>query len=263
MGYVFDFKTARHYDDWYQDPHNRFIAELEEHLTLRLLKPVRGERLLDIGCGTGRNLFLFNRLGLDVTGLDASPYMLDVARAKLAHRAEFFRGVAEDLPFEDNTFDVATLITTLEFVEDPLKTIEEASRVAGSRLFIGVLNSYALKGMERRIKGIFSESLFNRAKFFSVWELRGLVREVLGKVPMKWGTVLQFPARCKKYSGRLEKWSPVQKCPFGGFIGMVVTLVPTFRTRNIPIGYVTKPRGAVPGLMQTPSQTRSRSKTSG
>ena len=116
MAYIFDFKAAQHYDGWYENPANRFVADLEDQLLLRLLQPARGERILDIGCGTGRHLQVFSEMGLDVTGLDASPYMLDIAREKLGHRAELHQGLAEDLPFEDNSFDIATLITSLEFV---------------------------------------------------------------------------------------------------------------------------------------------------
>ncbi len=83
---------------------------------------------------------MFLNMGLDVTGLDASPHMLEFARKRLGVRAELRRGVAEDLPFDDNTFNVATLMTTLEFVEDSQKAIEEACRVTKDRIFLGVLN---------------------------------------------------------------------------------------------------------------------------
>jgi ubiquinone/menaquinone biosynthesis C-methylase UbiE len=251
MGYVFDFKTAREYDKWYQSPQNRFVADLEDQLLLRLLEPVRGERVLDIGCGTGRHLSMFLELGLDVTGLDASPHMLAIAREKLRHRAELYQGVAEDLPFEDNSFDIATLITTLEFVDDVQKALQEACRVANKRIFLGALNRYAMKGIERRIKGVFSASTYNRARFFSVWELKRKVRQILGKPRLRRGTVLQLPARCRKYTQHLERWPFVHNCPFGCFIGMVVILVPQYRTQNVPIGYVGQPTGAAPELMKT------------
>jgi ubiquinone/menaquinone biosynthesis C-methylase UbiE len=208
MGYVFDYNAARQYDDWYQNPKNRFVAELEDELVLRLLEPVRGERVLDIGCGTGRHLLMFSELGLDITGLDASPHMLGIAQRKLGHRVELHEGLAEDLPFEDNSFDIATLITTLEFVDDAQKALQEACRVAENRILLGVLNRYAIKGIERRLRGIFSKSISHL----------------------------------------------VQRLPFGCFIGMVVTLVPRFRTQNVPIGYAEQHTPAAPGLMKTPIQ---------
>ncbi|OEU80472.1 MAG: hypothetical protein BA872_02445 [Desulfobacterales bacterium C00003060] len=250
MDYVFDFKVAQKYDNWYQNPKNQFIADLENQLLLRLLRPVRGERVLDIGCGTGRNLLMFLEMGLDVTGLDTSPHMLDITRKKLGHRADLHQGLAEALPFEDNSFDIATLITTLEFVDDTHKALQEACRVAKDRIFLGVLNCYAIKGIERRIKGIFSRSTYNRARFFSIWELKGVLRQVVGKTPLKWGTVLHLPASFRRYSQYLERWPFVHRSPFGGFIGMVVTLVPRYTTQNIPIGYVGHPTRAATDLMK-------------
>ena len=251
MGYVFDFKAAQEYDRWYHDPENRFVADLEDQLLLRLLQPVRGERVLDIGCGTGRHLQMFLDMGLDVTGVDASSHMLNMAKKRLGHRAGLHLGSAEDLPFEDNHFNISTLITTLEFVEDTHKAVAEACRVTKDRVFLGVLNRYSLKGIERRIKGIFSKSLFNRARFFGIWGLTREVRNCVGKTPLRRATVHQLPASWRKYTQYIERLPLVQKVPFGTFIGVVVTLVPLFRTQNIPIKYVQKPNGAVSGLMQT------------
>ena len=255
MGYVFDFKEARNYDDWYENPQNRFVGDLEEQIMLRLLNPVRGERVLDIGCGTGRHLSMFFGRGLDITGLDASPHMLEVARKRLAHRADLHQGLAEDLPFEDNSFNIATLVTTLEFVDDTEKALMEACRVAKDRIFLGVLNRYSAKAVERRVGGIFSESVFNRARFFSVWGLKHHVREILGKTPVRWGTVHHLPAGFRRYTQYIEQSSLTHKSPFGTFIGMVVTLLPRYQTKNIPIEYARKPRETAPGLMQTPTHS--------
>jgi ubiquinone/menaquinone biosynthesis C-methylase UbiE len=244
MGYVFDYNAAKQYDSWYENPKNRFIADLEDQLLRRFLQPLRGERVLDVGCGTGRHLLMFSEMGLDITGVDASPHMLGIAQKKLGHRAELQEGLADDLPFEDNSFDIATLITTLEFVDDVQKALQEACRVAEDRIFLGLLNRYSVKGVERRLKGIFSETIYNRAKFFSVWEIKRHVHELLGKTPLTWGTVLHLPVSLKKYTQRLEGWPLVQRCPFGCYIGMVVTLVPRYRTQNLPIGYVGQPTGA-------------------
>ena len=255
MGYIFDFRAAQGYDNWYEDPQNRFVADLEDQALLRLLQPVRGERVLDIGCGTGRHLLMFSELGLDVTGLDASHHMLEMAKRRLGPRAELHQGLAEDLPFEDNSFDVATLITSLEFVDDTQKALAEACRVAKDRIVLGVLNRYAVKSIERRLKGIFSETVFNRARFFSVWGLKRHVREVLGKTPLRWRTVHHLPASLRAYTQCIERNSLVQRCPFGTFIGMVATLMPRYQTQNIPIEYVRRPTKTAPGLMHT--QTRS------
>ena len=237
MGYVFDFNAARDYDRWLNSPERRFAAELENRLMTDLLKPMRGESLLDIGCGNGASLEPFLSMGLRVTGLDPSPYMLDLAVVKLAPQVDFYQGYAEDLPFDDNSFNYAILNTALEFVEDPFKAIEEACRVAKDKVFIGVLNRYALKGLQRRVQGIFTPSIFNRARFFSVWEIKQMLNALLGKAPMSWRTVCQLPHAGHRFLSRMERSALVQRCPFGAFVGVVVSLVPRFRTRPLTLRY--------------------------
>ena len=59
MGYVFNFNDAVSYEQWFNNPQNRFAADLESRLMVDMLSPMRGETLLDIGCGTGARFFLF------------------------------------------------------------------------------------------------------------------------------------------------------------------------------------------------------------
>lgn len=233
MGYVFDFKDARSYACWLRSTRNQCAAEFENQLMFSLLKPAKGESVLDIGCGTGFNMAALINADLDVTGIDPSPYMLDIASDHLGRRADLYRGFAEDLPFDDNSFNHACFVTTLEFVEDPAKAIGEACRVAKDRVFIGFLNRFALKGVQRRLQGVFTRSIYNRARFFSVWELKSIVRDLAGPVPVQWRTVLQLPNAPAKVFQVIEQSGLVQRSPFGAFAGLVVTLVPRFRTRPL------------------------------
>jgi ubiquinone/menaquinone biosynthesis C-methylase UbiE len=237
MGYVFDFQDAQNYEKWYAQPEGRFSSKLENQLQLELLYPHKGETILDIGCGTGASLPPLLEKGLQVTGIDASPYMLDIAARKFGNRIDLYRGYAEDLPFDDNSFSHACLVTTLEFVDDPAQTIAEACRVAKDRVFLGVLNRYAIKGIQRRVKGLFSKSIFNHAQFYSVWELKQIIRSQVGDVPVKWKTVCQFPQSSNKIVSKIEQNELVQRCPFGAFVGIVITLVPRFRTRPLALKY--------------------------
>ena len=94
---IFNEEIARTYDNWLQTPIGSYMDGREKSLILDLIAPRGGERLLDVGCGTGDHLLLFRRKGCDVTGIDPSPFMLDVAKQKLMNRAEFREGRAEDL----------------------------------------------------------------------------------------------------------------------------------------------------------------------
>ncbi|RTZ98882.1 MAG: class I SAM-dependent methyltransferase [Deltaproteobacteria bacterium] len=241
MGYVFDFKDAKNYHLWAQNPRARLVVDLESSLMLDMLRPHPGETVLDIGCGTGVNLDRLIKHGIDVTGIDPSVYMLDFAEQHLGHRADLHHNYAETLPFEDNSFNHAIFMTSLEFVDDPHRAIAEACRVAKDKLFIGMLNRYALKNIYRRIQGIFRNTIYNRARFFSIWELKQMIHQLLGDVPVKWLTTCQFPTVSEGWKLRLEQSSWVQHSPFGAFAGMVVTLQPHFKTRPLPLKIQPKP----------------------
>jgi len=245
MGYVFDFNTTAAYKKWFNEANNIFAADLQNQLMLDLLKPNRTETVLGIGCGTGASLIPFLNIGLQTTAIDPSPYMLDIKRNTLGNRVDLHRGFAEDLPFEDNSFNYACLITCLEFAENPKKAIEEACRTAKDKIYIGVFNRYAMKSVQRRVQGVFSSTFFNRARFFSIGELKQIIRELLGDVPMTWKTVCQFPSATGKASQRVQRLKIIQRCPFGEFTGIVVTLVPRFRTKPIPLKYKAKPTRGV------------------
>jgi demethylmenaquinone methyltransferase/2-methoxy-6-polyprenyl-1,4-benzoquinol methylase len=94
-----------------------------------------GDRVLDVASGTAAvGIELVRRHGCSVVGLDQSPEMLAegrirVERAGLADRIELVEGRAEQLPFEDASFDALTFTYLLRYVDDPGATLEELARV--------------------------------------------------------------------------------------------------------------------------------------
>jgi SAM-dependent methyltransferase len=235
MGYVFDFKDAGNYDAWIDKGKNRHCLDLEIKLILDLLAPERGQRILDIGCGTGISLAPLLDKGLSLTGIDPSPYMLDLAHKRLGEKVDLHRGAAEDLPFDDNSFDAALLFTSLEFTDRPAKAIEEACRVARNQVVIGVLNRYAPQNMYRRFKSFFFANMYTNAHFFSIWELRQILFAILGNVPIKWRTTPQFPFVSGPWVSCIENLRLVQKSFCGSLIGMQIKPVPKFRTRPLAL----------------------------
>jgi SAM-dependent methyltransferase len=246
MGYIFNLNDARAYEAWLNKPKNKCAAELESRLMFNMLKPIRGDSVLDIGCGTGLSLIPFLKTRLSLTGLEPSQELIDIASDSLGYRADIHQGVAEDLPFEDNAFNHACLIRTLEFVEDPQKALEEACRVAKNTVFIGILNRHSLKGAGLRVQRIFTKTVYDHARFFSIWELKEMIRGILGDVPIYWGTVCQFSKGSGNISYQIECSEVVQKCPFGAFTGIAVILVPRFRTR--PLELIPQTKGACSAL---------------
>lgn len=256
MGYVFDFNDAVACEQWFSNAQNLAVLHTQCRLMLEMLKARPGRSILDIGCGTGEGLKYCHEKGLEVTGLEPSPYMLDIAAKNLNSVADLHRGKAEDLPFDDNSFNYACLMTSLEFVEDSRKAIEEAGRVAKDKVFIGILNRYALKRIEIGIKGFFSESIYKQARFYSIWDVKKILKSLLGDVPVQWQSVPIFPSLTGKFGNKDSSFNFAQKFPFSAFVGITVTLMPRFRTRPLELEISPKRNaGIVPGLTSDKSGT--------
>ncbi len=91
---------------------------------------LRGRRVLDIGCGTGRlSVALVERAHAKVWGVDASQEMLAVAKEKVPGVA-FKRAQAESLPFKDGWFERAVLWLVLHLVDCPA-ALAETRRILG------------------------------------------------------------------------------------------------------------------------------------
>jgi SAM-dependent methyltransferase len=92
----------------------------------------RGESVLDVACGTGNAALLAARAGAEVTGLDAAARLIEVARARAQAEdlpARFTVGDAEELPFEDATFDVVLSVFGVIFAADAERAFAEIVRV--------------------------------------------------------------------------------------------------------------------------------------
>jgi demethylmenaquinone methyltransferase/2-methoxy-6-polyprenyl-1,4-benzoquinol methylase len=123
---------------------------------VELVQIKTGDRALDLCCGTGDISFALARGGAEVTGLDFSPQMLEVAKTrsdKLEARGQnvkpptsnsqlltpnFIHGDAQQIPFADNSFDIVTIGYGLRNLTSWEKGLAEMRRVArpGARLVV-------------------------------------------------------------------------------------------------------------------------------
>jgi ubiquinone/menaquinone biosynthesis C-methylase UbiE len=197
------------YEAWYQTSGRR-ADRLEKALLGRLLSRYPLARsLLEVGCGTGHFTRWFAAQGLQPVGLDLSRPML--AEALRLGSPPCARGDAGALPYTDQAFDLVAFITTLEFLPEPAQALAQALRVARQGLILGVLNRHSLLGRQLQQKG---GPTWAAAHFYTPAELDRLVQQAAAsrQVATTWRTTL-WPV-----------WSGALPLPWGGFIGMAVTL---------------------------------------
>ena len=86
--------------------------------------------LLDVGCGTGNLLSLISsKYEAKIAGVDISPDMLEIARDKLGEKADLRVGDSENLPFDDESFDVITCTDSFHHYPHPGNVLIEFKRI--------------------------------------------------------------------------------------------------------------------------------------
>jgi SAM-dependent methyltransferase len=98
---------------------------------------VAGKRVLDVGCGSGQFARLARERGAMVSGLDAAPALVEIARERVPGTA-IRVGEMEELPYEEASFDVVAGFNAFQYATNPVNALGEAKRVAapGAQLFI-------------------------------------------------------------------------------------------------------------------------------
>jgi len=112
------------------------------NVLLELAGDVTGKHVLDVATGGGHTALAFARAGAKVTASDLTKTMLETAKTFIeqqgVHGLEFEEAAAEDLPFDDGTFDIVTCRIAPHHFADPAKFVSEVARVlkAGGSFFL-------------------------------------------------------------------------------------------------------------------------------
>lgn len=201
------------YDAWYDTPRGRWIGETEYALAARGLAAQPGERLLDVGCGTG---WFTRRAAADdlvATGLDPNADWLVYARVHSSPALNWVEGDARDLPFADASFDHVMSIAALCFVDDARRAVAEAVRVARRRFALGWLNRASLLYWQKGRHG--GSGAYRGAR----WHTAGEVRDMFAGLPVKNLTLRSaiFLPSGTGFAIRLERSVPTV-LPWGGLL---------------------------------------------
>jgi ubiquinone/menaquinone biosynthesis C-methylase UbiE len=217
-----DFDEIAHkYDSWFTTPLGAAVDQWEKAITWRLAKPKAGEKVLDVGTGTANYLVELAEMGLDCTGLDIGFKMLLKARAKSRARGLDLKLVTADsegLPFRDKSFDLVLSITAFEFFPDPVRSVQEMTRVCrpGGRIVVGVLNRWSVWAARRRLLSWFRETIFTHCRFYSHSEMKTLFG------PVEWCTAAFAPPGSPPFLiplfDRLEPFLRKWAKPFGAYL---------------------------------------------
>lgn len=111
----------------------------------------KGSTVLDVGCGVGLTpVFLAKEYGCQVVGIDYIETMIEKSRnrakkERVTDRVEFRVADAQDLPFEDNTFDVVMTESVVAVLNDKQQALSEFVRVAKSGGYVGLNEATWLK----------------------------------------------------------------------------------------------------------------------
>jgi len=140
----------------FSGPIGTLLAETQEQLLLAAVPRLRGRTVLDVGTGTGRAALVLAQGGALVTGVDASPQMLAIARERAAAagvHVEWLEGDAHALSFADGSFDVAVSLRVLMHTPGWQRCLSELCRVARERLvfdYPALSSAAALQAAARR-----------------------------------------------------------------------------------------------------------------
>lgn len=215
--WYFQEETVKNYESWYQGKYKR-ADKLEKALLKKLLDAIGpAESLLEVGCGTAHFTRWFESVGLSCYGLDLSDLMLNEAK-KLWNSTRLLRGDSSHLPFKDDSFDIVALITSMEYMPNPVMVLREGLRVARKGIILGLMNKWSLPTIRRIIQIKMGRNpYYQGAKFYSIADMKKILNEALGDehAILYWSTTV-FPGILRNVEA--------SRVPFGAFLGIGLKL---------------------------------------
>ncbi len=186
---IFD-DVAGQYDKWYENPLGKAVDFVERRALEELFKP-QGNKVLEIGCGTGLYTVRMAAKDYKVTALDISSEMIKLAQPKVQSIGKEVKWILGDITAMLDSlerYDGIFSMTAFEFIPEPQKVLEALYQKLnpGGCLVVGIIADNSTWSEAYRQSAQDPESVFYNAHFFSKEEIRGWkfgsipeIREVL------------------------------------------------------------------------------------
>lgn len=110
---------------WWFVGRRAILESFLEPIIQNLKSKIENPTILDVGCGTGANIEMLSQYG-DAEGVDVSDDALEFCRRK---GLKVQKGLAETLPYADETFDLTTALDVVEHLDDDVAGLKEMYRV--------------------------------------------------------------------------------------------------------------------------------------
>ena len=154
-------EIAKTYDEYYQSNFGKEVDEIEKDIVDCLISEIPKTEMLELGCGTGHWTTYFLNKGFNITAIDSSETMLNIAKSKNIN-AKFMIADAQNIPFKDESFKIISSITMLAFVDNQDAVIQEVYRVLKKNAWFvfGFLNEKSIVGLTKNNSETFKNANF-------------------------------------------------------------------------------------------------------
>ncbi len=166
-------ETSNYLKHTSRNPLQKFLVNNFYHSLYKLVKHIKPERILDVGCGEGFTLVNLrrNRIGRQHEGIDYSRDAIVLGK-KLYPKLNIKLGDIYRLPYRDSEFDLVVCTEVLEHVKDPETALKEIKRVAKKYIALSVPNEPFFM-LANLLRGKYLKTFGNHPEHVNHWTAPG------------------------------------------------------------------------------------------